>query len=115
MTERPAFEPTRAEELGVVQVSAAGLDRRLLLESTLRRLAQELDGIAGHRRSCECRCGVPPDSRTVPTLAKEIREIARELDSLPQLQESIIDELKRKREERKSGPAAPGESASASS
>lgn len=97
----------------IARVSDAVLNRRGLLEATLLRLAQELDGLAGHRRTCECRCGVPPDSRTVPTLAAQIREIARELDSLPMQQESVIDEVKRKREERRS--SAPGEPTSASS
>jgi hypothetical protein len=90
----------------LARVAEAVSDRRALLEATLLRLAQELDGIAGHRPSCDCRCGVPPDARTVPTLAAQIREIARELDSLPKQQESVIDELKRRREERR----APGES-----
>lgn len=57
--------------------------RRSLLEAIRDRLVAELDGDVGHRRSCECKCGVPPDSRTVPTLAKEIRELLKELDSLP--------------------------------
>jgi hypothetical protein len=99
----------------LARVADAVTDRRALLEATLLRLAQELDGDAGHRAHCDCRCGVPPDARTIPTLAAQIREIARELDSLPKQQESIIDELKRKREDRKARPSAPGEPASASS
>jgi hypothetical protein len=72
--------------------------RRDLLEAIRDRLIAELDGDAGHRRSCDCNCGVPPDARTVPTLAKELRELIKEIDGLPDERgESKLDELARKR------------------
>jgi hypothetical protein len=68
--------------------------RRAALEAIRNRLALELDGDAGHRRGCECKCGVPPDARTVPTLAKELREVIREIDDLPeQTGETELDQL----------------------
>jgi hypothetical protein len=57
--------------------------RRAQLEAIRDRLAQFLDGDIGHRNSCECECGVPPDLRTLPSAAKEYRELIRELDELP--------------------------------
>ncbi len=69
-------------------------NRRALLAAILKRLIAELDGDAGHRRACECKCGVPPDSRTVPTLAKELRELIREIDTLPGGEEADpVDDL----------------------
>ena len=90
----------------LTRITDAGDGRRQLLEAIRDRLAQELDGLAGHRHSCDCRCGVPPDARTVPTLAKELREIIRELDSLPTEKASIIDELRKKREGRRAEAAS---------
>lgn len=82
--------------------AAAGTGRRGLLEAIRDRLAAEMDGRAGHRRVCDCRCGVPPDARTVPTLAKELREIVRELDELPVVGgKSKLDELTAARQRRR--------------
>ena len=76
--------------------------RRELLEAILDRLIAELDGDAGHRRSCECKCGVPPDARTVPTLAKELRELIKEIDGLPRANsDAPADEIARRREARR--------------
>lgn len=81
---------------------AAGTGRRSLLEAIRDRLANELDGRAGHRGACECRCGVPPDARTIPTLAKELREIVREIDELPEVgKRSKLDELAEQRRKRR--------------
>lgn len=77
--------------------------RRGLLEAIRDRLAEFLDGDAGHRSGCECECGMPPDLRTIPTLAKELREIVRELDDLPETTgETELDQLtvaRKKRQE----------------
>jgi hypothetical protein len=62
----------------------AGLtDQRQILEGIRDRLAGVLDGDVGHRASCDCRCGVPPDMRTIPTTAKELREVVSDLAEMP--------------------------------
>lgn len=96
------------------KVASADPDsRRALLEAIRDRLIAELDGDAGHRRSCECNCGVPPDARTVPTLAKELRELLKEIDGLPDERgESKLDDLAGKRRQRQ---AAAREQAAAGS
>lgn len=81
--------------------------RREILEAIRDRLAGFLDGDIGHRRNCGCECGVPPDLRTVPTLAKELREIVREIDELPQVEKGgALDELTAAREQRQREAAA---------
>lgn len=89
--------------MDLAKVAAADpSSRRALLEAIRDRLIAELDGDAGHRRSCECKCGVPPDARTVPTLAKELRELIRELDGLPVPNATApADEIARRRDERR--------------
>lgn len=81
--------------------------RREILEAIRDRLAGFLDGDIGHRRGCECECGVPPDLRTVPALAKELREIVREIDELPTtLEGSVLDEINAQRQRRQSEAAS---------
>jgi hypothetical protein len=65
-------------------VKIAGLtDHREALEAIRDRLAQFLDGDIGHKRSCECECGVPPDARTIPATARELREVLADLADMP--------------------------------
>jgi hypothetical protein len=81
--------------------------RREMLEAIRDRLAGFLDGDIGHKRNCECECGVPPDLRTVPTLAKELREIVREIDELPvALEGSELDEITAARRARQAEAAS---------
>jgi hypothetical protein len=89
----------------LAKVAAADASsRRALLEAIRDRLIAELDGDAGHRVTCRCKCGVPPDARTVPTLAKELRELLKEIDGLPDERgESILDDLAEKRRRRQGG------------
>jgi hypothetical protein len=69
-------------------------DHRLVLEAIRDRLAQFLDGDIAHRTGCECECGVPPDLRTLPSTAKELREILKDLADLPEISgESEVDQL----------------------
>jgi hypothetical protein len=68
--------PTPVEE-------AIGVGRRETLEAIRRRLAQILDGTVGHKRGCECECGMPWDTGKVAAIARELREVVRELDDLP--------------------------------
>jgi len=94
--------------------SADHASRRALLEALRDRLIAELDGDAGHRTYCKCKCGVAPDARTVPTLAKELRELLKEIDCLPDERgESKLDDLTEKRRRRQA--AAAGESAATGS
>lgn len=62
----------------------AGLvDQRQILEAVRDRLAAFLDGDIGHKRSCECECGVPPDLRTIPATARELRDVVRDIADMP--------------------------------
>jgi hypothetical protein len=59
-------------------------DRRKSLEAIRDRLAQETDDTLWmrHKAECACFCGMG-DGRLLVTLAKELRETIRELESLP--------------------------------
>lgn len=88
----------------------AGLtDQRKALEAIRDRLAAFLDGDIGHRHSCACECGVPPDLRTIPSTAKELREVLRELADLPEtVGESEVDQLAAARKARQEAARAAG-------
>lgn len=58
--------------------------RRVVLLALRTRLAQILDGSLGHERGCECECGVPWDTGKVAAISRELREVSRELDDLPE-------------------------------
>lgn len=58
-------------------------DIRQALDALRDRLAQVLDGDVGHRRGCQCECGVPPDMRTVPSTAQQYREVLKDLAEMP--------------------------------
>lgn len=60
-----------------------GAGRRATLLALRRRLAEILDGAAGHMPGCDCECGAPWDAGKVATISRELREIVRELDDLP--------------------------------
>ena len=76
--------------------------RRETLEAVRLRLARILDGTAGHRRSCECECGAPWDTGKVAAVARELREVVRELDDLPEESGgSEVDRIAREREARR--------------
>ena len=70
---------TRGRE--VVASLASG--RRATLAALRDRLAGILDGTVGHKCHCECECGVPWDTGKVAAIARELREVVRELDDLP--------------------------------
>jgi hypothetical protein len=57
--------------------------RRVTLLALRRRLAMILDGSLGHERGCECECGMPWDTGKVAAISRELREVVRELDDLP--------------------------------
>lgn len=91
-------------------------DRRESLEAIRAVLAAQLDD-TGHKRGCECDCGPVRDGRVVAQVSKELRDVIRELDSLPtvervtpldQLAGVITDELAARRTDR--GAAAAGTS-----
>jgi len=58
--------------------------RRQILLALRTRLAGILDGSLGHDRGCECECGMPWDTGKVAALSRELREVSRELDDLPE-------------------------------
>jgi hypothetical protein len=60
-----------------------GSGRRVTLLALRTRLAMILDGSLGHNRHCECECGVPWDTGKVAGISRELREVIRELDDLP--------------------------------
>jgi hypothetical protein len=59
-------------------------DRRASLEAIRDRLAEETDDTlwAKHKRECNCQCGMG-DGRLLVALAKELRAVIAELDTLP--------------------------------
>jgi hypothetical protein len=66
----------------VTEAATAG--RRQILLALRTRLAGILDGSIGHDRGCECECGMPWDTGKTAAISKELREVARELDDLPE-------------------------------
>lgn len=57
--------------------------RRAILEALARQLTDILVGAAGHKRGCECECGTPWDAGKVAGISRELREVLRELEDLP--------------------------------
>lgn len=74
--------------------------RRAMLEAIRDRLVQVMDGTAGHQVGCECECGAPWDTGKLAGLARELREVIRELDDLPE--QSGGTEVERIQSERES-------------
>ena len=75
--------------------------RRATLLALRLRLAKILDGSLGHDRGCGCECGMPWDTGKVATISRELREVVRELDDLPNDGGGTeVDRLKTEREER---------------
>lgn len=85
------------------EVVAEG-DRRASLEAIRDRLAAELD-TDGHKRSCECECGVTAtDGRVIAMVAGRLVDVIRELDALPNGREvSTVDDLAARRAARRQG------------
>ena len=82
--------------------TAIKVSRRETLEAIRRRLAQILDGSAGHKRGCDCECGMPWDTGKVAAIARELREVVRELDDLPgESGGSELDTIQAEREARR--------------
>lgn len=81
--------------------------RRPMLVALRRRLAGILDGSIGHKRGCECECGVPWDTGKVAGISRELRETMRELEELPETGsgESELDRARAAREERRAEAA----------
>ncbi len=76
--------------------------RRETLEAIRLRLARILDGSVGHRRGGECECREPGDTGKVAALARELREVVRELDDLPEESGgSEVDRIASEREARR--------------
>lgn len=83
-------------------LSALASGRRHTLAALRDRLAGILDGSVGHRRHCGCECGVPWDTGKVAGIARELREVVRELDDLPgETGGTDFDRIQREREDRR--------------
>ncbi len=81
---------------------AMAVGRRAKLEAMRDLLAGILDGTEGHRRHCECECGTPWDAAKVAPVARELREVIRELDDLPTSDGgSEVERIQREREDRR--------------
>ena len=75
--------PLLAREAGTV--SAATLrGRRAMLEAIRDRLAQVMDGTAGHELGCPCECGAPFDAGKLAGITRELRAVIAELDNFPE-------------------------------
>ncbi len=86
-------------------------DRRKSLAALRDRLATELDALSNvHEEGCGCDCGPPAqDGRVVVQLTKELRAVIAELDALPQGKGvSAVDDLAKKRAERRKRAASKG-------
>lgn len=89
--------------------------RRAMLEAIRDRLVQVMDGSAGHAIGCECECGAPWDTGKLASLARELREVIRELDDLPEesggteLERIERERAARRREAESEGAGPPGE------
>ncbi len=82
-------------------------DLREALTNLRDRPASVLDGDVGHRRGCECECGVPPDMRTIPSTAKEYREVLKDLADMPTATGvSPLDEITAARQARQAAARA---------
>ncbi len=95
------FDPEgRGDEVSVIQAMGSG--RRAILLALRRRLAGILDGTVGHERGCDCQCGAPWDTGKVAAISRELRDIVRELDDLPeQGGGSEVDRIQTEREARR--------------
>ena len=74
-------------------------ERRASLEAIRDRLAEETDDTlwAKHKRECVCTCGMG-DGRLLVALAKELRAVIAELETLPAAKEtSTSDQLAARR------------------
>lgn len=96
--------------MSIEQIVTLG-DRRKSLVALRDRLATELDALSNvHEEGCGCDCGPPPqDGRVVVQITKELRAVIAELDAMPNGKEvSPVDDLAKKREERRKRAAAKG-------
>lgn len=85
----------------VARVVPAG-DRRSALVAMRDRLARETDDTLWmrHKAECRCTCGMG-DGRLLVALIKELRDVIRELESLPAAKgSSPSDELAERRKAR---------------
>jgi hypothetical protein len=90
--------------------SALASGRRATLAALRDRLAGILDGTVGHHRHCECECGVPWDTGKVAAIARELREVVRELDDLPgETGGTDFDRIQAERAERRAQAEAEAE------
>ncbi len=95
------FDPEPENEDSPV-TTALGSGRRAILLALRRRLAGIMDGTVGHERGCDCQCGAPWDTGKVAAISRELRDIVRELDDLPeQGGGSEVDRIQAEREARR--------------